>query len=123
MKEFERYQASLIGISPGAVTVQTLTKDTLELVYIILSDVGNKVAAKYGLSYRLGNELAAALQGMGIDLANNLGTLPGEEPEMPIPATFVIDTNRRIAFAFSDFDHTKRAEPADIVASLISISP
>ena len=40
MNEFERYSASLVGISPSAITVQTVTKDSNDLSYAILADGG-----------------------------------------------------------------------------------
>lgn len=122
MSEFNRYHATLVGISPSLVSVQTVTKDSLKLSYSILSDTGNNVAAKYGLKYSLSNELVSIFEGFGIDYNENFGDTQSEDPSLPIPATFVIDRNKRIVFAFHDSDYTKRAEPADIIASMISIS-
>jgi peroxiredoxin len=122
MKEFTRYRASLVGISPSLVTVQTMTKDTLKLSYAILSDMGNNVAADYGLKYSLSEELVSVFEGFGIDYTENFGDSTTNNPSLPIPATFVINTDKRIVFAFHDSDYTKRAEPADIIASLISIT-
>lgn len=122
MNEFNRYQATLVGISPSLVSVQTVTKDSLKLSYSILSDTGNNVAAKYGLKYSLSDELVSIFDGFGIDYNENFGDTGPEDPSLPIPATFVIDRSKRIVFAFHDSDYTKRAEPADIIASLISIS-
>lgn len=122
MKEFDRYRATLVGISPSLVSIQTVTKDSLKLSYSILSDTGNNVAARYGLKYALSNELVSIFEGFGIDYNENFGDTGPEDPSLPIPATFVIDRDKRIVFAFHDSDYTKRAEPADIIASLISIS-
>lgn len=38
--------------------------------------------------------------------------------EIPIPATYIVDTNGLIVHAFVDADYTKRMEPDDIVAIL-----
>jgi peroxiredoxin len=122
MKEFELYSASLVGISPSTVTVQTVTRDSHELSYSILSDVGNKVASMYGLSYNLSEELVTVFEGFGMDFDENFGADSEEEPELAIPATFLIARDRTIVFAFADYDHTKRAEPSDIIASLISLN-
>jgi peroxiredoxin len=122
MNEFNRYHATLVGISPSLVSVQTVTKDSLKLSYSVLSDTGNNVAAKYGLKYSLSDELVSIFEGFGINYNENFGETGSEDPSLPIPATFVIDKNKRIVFAFHDSDYTKRAEPADIIASLISIS-
>ena len=57
---------------------------------------------------------------MGVD-TNSMYDEDGENT-LSIPATFVVRSDRKIIFKFADTDYTKRAEPADIIASLISIS-
>ena len=43
----------------------------------------------------------------------------GEESwELPIPATFIVERDGRIAFAAADPDYTERPEPLDIVEQL-----
>ena len=52
--EFKRYNAILVGISPAFVSIESLgNKDGAIYSYSILSDVGNKVAAAYGLRYKV----------------------------------------------------------------------
>ena len=121
LKEFQRYQASLVGVSPSTITIQTVSKDSLELSYSLLSDAGNKVASLYGLSYKISDELGSVFDGFGIEMNENLGLEEKHEPSLSIPATFVVNPNQEIVFAFADSDHTKRAEPSDIIASLMSI--
>jgi peroxiredoxin len=36
--------------------------------------------------------------------------------ELPVPATYVIDRDGVIRYAFVDLNHRARAEPADVVA-------
>lgn len=122
MKEFRKYQASLVGISPSLISVQTVTRDSFKLTYTLLSDQGNQVAELYGLKYSMSDELLSIFEGFGIDYAENFGESASKNPSLPIPATFVISTEKKIVFAFHDSDYTKRAEPADIIASLISIT-
>ena len=122
MQEFKKYHASLVGISPSLISVQTVTKDTSKLTYTLLSDIGNQVAELYGLKYSLSDELLTIFEGFGIDYDENYGETASEDRSLPIPATFVINTDKKIVYAFHDSDYTKRAEPADIIASLISIT-
>jgi peroxiredoxin len=121
LKEFKRYRATLVGISPSLLTVQSISQESLELTYSILSDAGNRVAALYGLKYSLSEELLSVFEEFGINLHDNYRDESVDETSMPIPATFVVNTDKKIVFAFHDMDYTKRAEPADIIASLISI--
>ena len=119
--EFQKYNATLVGISPSFVSIKTPgDKNLTPYSYSILTDVGNKVAAAYGLRYKISEELENILIAMGVD-TNSMYDEDGENT-LSIPATFVVRSDRKIIFKFADTDYTKRAEPADIIASLISIS-
>ena len=86
----------------------------------MLSDVGNKVADRFGLVYSLPEELRAALS------ANNKA-LPGingdESWELPVPATYVIGNDGRIVLASIDVDYRNRLAPEAIIAALKSLRP
>jgi peroxiredoxin len=41
--------------------------------------------------------------------------------DLPLSATYVIDANGTIRWAFLDADYTKRAEPGDVIAALRAI--
>ena len=119
--EFQKYNATLVGISPSFVSIKTPgDKNPTPYSYSILTDVGNKVAAAYGLRYKISEELENILIAMGVD-TSSMYDEDGENT-LSIPATFVVRSDRKIIFKFADTDYTKRAEPADIIASLISIS-
>ena len=54
-------------------------------------------------------------KGFGIDLEKNQGN---KNHELPMPATFVIDQNRKIIYAFADADYTKRADLSEVLNAL-----
>ena len=85
------------------------------LQFEVLSDLGNNVAKKFGLTFALSKEVQSVYSQFGIDLekANN-----DQSFELPMPATYVIDQESVIRHAFIDLDHTKRLEPSEVVASL-----
>jgi peroxiredoxin len=119
--EFQRHNATLVGISPGFVSIRTVGESgSSAYSYSILSDVCNKVAAAYGLRFKVSDELVNMFIALGMDMTEIFGE--NEENTLSIPATFVVNTNNKIIFKFADTDYTKRAEPADIIAALISIS-
>ena len=119
--EFKRYNATLVGISPAFVSVESMgNKKGAKYFYSILSDVGNKVAATYGLRYKVSEELENMFMALGVEFDDIYGN--NNETTLSIPATFVVNTDMKIIFKFADADYTKRAEPADIIASLISVS-
>ena len=73
------------------------------------------VPRSYGLAFSLPADLPELYTGWGLDLpgANGDATF-----ELPLPATFVIAPDGRVAWRFVDADYTKRAEPDDIIDAL-----
>lgn len=81
----------------------------------VLVDVDHGLALSLGLAFRCEAELQARYLACGLNLAEiygNGGWL------LPVPATFVIDEDRRIQFAFIDPDFRRRAAPWDVIAHL-----
>ena len=119
--EFQKYNATLVGISPAFFSIETFEEgEAASSSSYILSDVGNKVAAAFGLRYVVTNEHVIMFNAMGFDLSEV--TDDDGEVTLSIPATFIVNTDKKIVFKFADTDYTKRADPADIIATLISIS-
>lgn len=107
--------ARLVAISPQLPDQSLSTAQTEALTFDVLSDVGNQAARSFGLVYALPEELRAALRGNGKALPGINGD---ESWELPVPATYVIARDGRIAFAHVDVDYRQRAEPAAILAAL-----
>ena len=82
-----------------------------------MSDVGNNVARKYGLVYKLTDALAEVYRN-GIDLRNYNGD---DSSELPITATYVIDSEGVVQYAFLDADYRKRASMSEILGVLRSL--
>lgn len=119
LAEFRRFGASLVGISPQRLAYSHMTADRRNIQYQVLSDKGNVIANDYGLMFTMPDEIVNAYNAFGIDIAminDNASSV-----EVPVPATFVVNTNGRISYRFVDADYTKRAEPAAIIANLMSI--
>jgi peroxiredoxin len=81
----------------------------------VLSDVGQKVGWAFGLVYIFTEELKQAYQGFGLDIPAKNGA---SEWSLPISATYVIDPNGKIAYAYADPDYRDRANPDDVLKSL-----
>jgi peroxiredoxin len=80
----------------------------------VLSDRGNKVAQAYGVAYKIPRVVAEQFKGR-LDLAKHNGD---DSSTLPLGATFVIDRERIIRYAYVDADYRKRAEPSDVLAAL-----
>ena len=107
--------ATLIAISPQTPDGSLTTAETKELAFPVLSDTGNGVARQYGLVFRVSTALEATHQAFGIDLARSNGDTSNE---LPVPGTFIIGRDGRIAFAFVDSDYRVRLEPAELLRQL-----
>jgi len=123
LPQFEKHGAILLGISPHTVSVSFDLKSQKNLSYTILSDKGNEIAEKYGLRFKMQEKLLNAFESFGLgDLTPVFGDSGENTATMPIPGTFVIDMSGKVIFTFVDVDHSKRAEPSEIIASLMSIN-
>lgn len=108
----------LLAISPQQPDGSLNTAETNALSFDVLSDPGNKVARQFGLVYTLPDELRAVMR-------SNNKALPGingdESWELPVPATYVIGRDRRVALAHLDVDYRRRLEPETILEALTSL--
>ncbi|MEV6946929.1 peroxiredoxin-like family protein [Streptomyces sp. NPDC051172] len=107
--------ARLVAISPQAPDESLSHAEKNELAFDVLSDLGCDTAKQFGLAFDLPEDLAAVYAGFGIDLHRSN---TGHARTLPIPATYVIDQDGTISWAFANADYTTRAEPAEILAAL-----
>jgi peroxiredoxin len=118
LPEMTALGAHLVAISPQLPDGSLSTAEANALTFDVLSDVGNSVARRFGLVYALPEELRVALR-------SNNKALPGvngdESWELPVPATYVIGRDRRVALAAIDVDYRNRLEPGAILAALKSL--
>jgi peroxiredoxin len=111
--------ASIVAVSPQTVAWSRDTAKRLRLGYYVLSDPDNRVARTFGLVYRLPEAFRHAYELLAIDLPDRNGTTSFE---LPIPASFVIAPDGRIAFASADADYTRRPSPLTLIEEVRRIS-
>jgi peroxiredoxin len=112
---FHDVGATLVAISPNLPDGSMTVTQRHELGYPVLSDIGNKIAGEFGLVFQIQDDLVAEYRDMGIDVGRSNG---GTGWEIPLPATYVIDQDRTITYAFVHADYRKRAEPVDVIAAI-----
>ena len=88
-----------------------------KLSFPVLYDKNNEVARKFGLVFRLPDDLQKTYQGFGVDLEKYNGNASWE---LPIPGSFVIGRDGKVIYASADPDYTVRPEPDEIITALKS---
>jgi peroxiredoxin len=105
--------ASMVAISPQTEKQAFFMRDQHRLAFPILVDARNEVARRFGLVYRVPEEQ----QGLYRSTFVNLPFTNGDPSwELPIPATFVVDSDGTILYASANEDYTERPEPLDILS-------
>lgn len=115
LPEIKAYGGTLIAISPQTPDNSLSTIEKNELTFEVLSDVGNQIAHKFGLVFTIPEALRPIYQGLGIDLIASNGN---QTFELPIPATYVVNTDGVIVDAFINPDYTQRQDPEKIITIL-----
>lgn len=117
LNEIHELGAELIAISPEMPdsTISTSNKNMLD--FLVLSDLGNKVAKDYNIVFELPQTAKKYYEGnLNIPEYNQDSTW-----SLPIPATYIIDTDKVIKYAYLDADYRRRAEPSLVIEFLREI--
>ena len=105
--------ASLVAISPEKPDDTLSTAEKNALTFEVLSDVGQKVGRAFGLVYEFSEELKSAYRGFNLDIPARNGT--PDEWALPVAATYVIDRDGMILYAYTDADYRDRADPRHVL--------
>ena len=105
--------AQLVALSPELPDKTLSTKEKNHLEFEVLSDLNHSVAKDYGILFELTPKVRE-LYKQKFDLTEFNGKDAGDG-SLPLAATYIIDTDGTIRWAFLDADYRKRAEPAEIV--------
>lgn len=106
MKDFKEAGANVIAISPETPDHGSNMQDRLSLDFHVLSDEQSGVAEEYGVVYTLPPKIATHLQdAFDIHGANN-----DERNLLPLSASYIINTDGTISYAYLNADYRERAE-------------
>ena len=110
--QIEQAGASFVVISPQTVKQSYFMHNQHKLRFPLLSDAGNKVARQFRLTYRV----PAAQEAIYRRAFVNLPLANGDDTwELPIPATYILDEEGTVIYAFAKEEYTDRPEPSEIV--------
>lgn len=107
--------AQLMAISPELSTSSLANAKKFGLQFEILADVGNLLAKQFGLAYKMPAELIAVY----LELGTNIPHFNGDDSwELPVPATYIIDSRGKIIFSTINAEYLERIEPKLIISAL-----
>ncbi len=104
--------ANLIVVSPQLPSYSKDLKAKNNFDYDILYDKGNRVAKQFGIAFALPEPLRPIHDAFGMDIQAHNGD---NSFELPLAATYVINKNGLITYAFLNANWMERAEPSEIV--------
>ncbi|MDN5214018.1 peroxiredoxin-like family protein [Fulvivirgaceae bacterium BMA12] len=111
LPDFKKAGANLIALTPELPDNSLSTQEKNQLQFEVLSDINNEVARKYGIVFKLTDEVADTYrQSFSLEAYNG-----NDNNELPLAATYVIDREGIIRYAFLDAEYRNRAEPGDIL--------
>ena len=121
LPKMQELGATLVAISPEKPEGGVAATEKNKLTFTVLSDFSNKVARQFGIVFQVGEQLQDLSKNV---FKNDLALRNGEDSyQLPVPATFVVDTVGVIRFAHIDVDYmTGRAQPEEILAALTAIA-
>lgn len=106
--------ARLVAITPELPENTKQTAEENKLSFLVLHDKQNQLAHEYGIVFDLPNSIAGTYRDrLQLPKVNGYDHL-----ELPLAATYVIDKQGVIRWAFLDADYKNRAEPADVIAAI-----
>ncbi|WP_101449250.1 peroxiredoxin-like family protein [Aquimarina sp. MAR_2010_214] len=115
LPEFEKCGTTLVAISPETPDNSLSTSEKNNLSFEVLSDLDNKIASKFNLTFTLPEDLIEVYKGFGINLEKSNGN---PKQQLPISATYVIDQDGTIIYHYIKEDYKERADPKEIIKFL-----
>jgi peroxiredoxin len=108
LAQIKKLGATLLAISPQKPDDALSIIQKNDLGFEVLSDIDQEVIKVYGLQFDPGQDYHDR---------RDLTVLNGDGSKtLPVPATFVINSDRTIAAAHVEADYTQRMAAADIIA-------
>ena len=112
LNKFEKFNAKVLAISPQKPNDSLTIIQKNKLGFEVLSDKDQSVICSYNLQFNPGEDYH---QRRDLSILNGNGAIT-----LPVPATFIVDTDFTIIGAHIDSNYTKRMNPKEILRTLES---
>jgi peroxiredoxin len=118
LPEMKKLGAQLITVTPQKPDKSIEQFREKGYPFEVLSDLDSKVMKDYKLYFELPADLVDVYKKHGLDIE----AFNGEGRNvLPVPGSFVIDTNGIVRAMYADTDYKKRMEPSAIIEALQSL--
>lgn len=106
---------TFVALTPEKPDLAVATREKAKGDYAVFSDGAFAAAKAFKVHFVVDDATKAKYQQFGLNVgeANVSGTW-----ELPAPATFVIDKQGVIRWAFADWDYKKRADPDEVIRAV-----
>lgn len=115
--EIQKRGARMVAIVPETARYARAMKEQSSARFPVLLDIDNGYAMSLNLAVWIDGEMKDMMTGLGRSLPDYQGN---DGWMLPIPATFVVGRDGRIAARFVDPDYRKRMAIDDLIAALAS---
>ena len=120
LNDLEGAGATLIAISPQLPNMNKRIVLENRLMYDILSDPGNRLSDRIGVTYQLSETMIEKVyKPLGVDLSRFNGD---QSWRLPLSSRFVIDESGVIVSADADINYRKRTDPVETLAIVKAIT-
>lgn len=108
--------AQVVAISPEIEAFRNETAEKTNVSFSLLSDTDGKIMEQFDVAFTVTNNYQKKVKDYAnMELTENHNQ---SEPKLPIPATYIIDTNGVIKHVFFNPDYSKRSTVADLLQLL-----
>ncbi|WP_302120690.1 peroxiredoxin-like family protein [Allorhodopirellula heiligendammensis] len=112
LDQIENAGAKLVVLTPELPEKAKETAEASGLSIVALHDKDLALAKQYGIVFELPDAIAPMYQSRLPEYNGN------DAMELPLSATYVINSDGKITYAFLDADYKKRAEPSEVIAAV-----
>lgn len=114
--EFKAMGTVILAVSVDKPQYAQKTVQDVALGFEVISDPGAEILEKYNAIYHVPDEMAEKyLNEYKIDLEKHSGR---KDHVIAVPATYVIDTDGKIVFAYANLDYKVRTQPEEVLKIL-----
>jgi peroxiredoxin len=124
LEKFKAEGAQVVAISAQLPEDTAQTQERFGIGMPVLSDIGMAVTELYGIEWEMPVEIREKTNAFVKDATDRgLADLQGDEGlSLPIPATYVIDENGVIAYAYADENYRERVSNDTILRALRALN-